>query len=145
VRVTFRLVVAAFALIFIITVFALVFSSLQGVLSPANHLTLTQSDAGHTFRVSSGTSVQLSLKDSFPVPGSSLVWSVASSDPSVLHLDSASSISVQPGRGDVPYTSTFSTHSPGLVTLSAHGATTCEALAKSACPDQDFSIAIVVT
>jgi hypothetical protein len=48
-----------------------------------------------------------------------------------------------PGRADT-YTADFRAISAGQALLDAKGATTCEAMAKSNCPDQHFTITVVV-
>jgi hypothetical protein len=48
-----------------------------------------------------------------------------------------------PGRTDT-YTADFTAVSAGQAKLDAKGATSCEAMAKSGCPDQALSFTIVV-
>ena len=112
----------------------------------ANTIVLHQSDAGKTFNVRGGDTVRIVLDDTYPVPGSSLVWTVASSPATILQ-PGATSRSPQvrngPGRTDT-YTADFRAVSAGQALLDAKGATTCEAMAKSSCPDQHFTITVVV-
>jgi FtsP/CotA-like multicopper oxidase with cupredoxin domain len=107
---------------------------------------LSQHDAGRTVQVHVGDTVRLTLEESFPVPGSSLVWVATSSDPSIL-APGAVSRSPQmrsgPGGHDT-YTADFAARSGGQAMLQARGSTTCEAMAKQYCPDQVFTINIVV-
>ena len=157
----FRLTAAAIGLVAVILLFAFVFWTFHALFasfqdpigtlfptpSPAASpvsLSLTQSDAGRRISVPAGSTLHLALQDQFPFPGSSLVWSANSSDPNVLALTSESMPSPAPGAGDLPYVATFQARSPGTAILKAHGATTCEAMPKPACPDQGFSITITV-
>jgi len=87
------------------------------------------------------------LTDTYPVPGSSLVWNVAGSPASVLKAGTVSrspQVRNGPGRTDT-YTADFLAVGAGQAKLNAKGATTCEAMAKSNCSDQAFSITVVVT
>jgi FtsP/CotA-like multicopper oxidase with cupredoxin domain len=108
---------------------------------------LSASDAGKTISVHGGDTVRITLADSYPVPGSSLVWSVASSPASVLQPGAVSrspQLKSGPGRTDT-YTAEFRAISAGQAVLAAKGATTCEAMAKAYCPDQQFTITVLVT
>jgi predicted secreted protein len=119
-----------------------------GTPAPAGGATilLHLSDAGKTFNVHGGDTVRIVLDDNYPVPGSSLVWNVSSSPASVLELGTVTrskQVSSGPGRTDT-YTAEFHAVSAGQAVLDAKGATTCEAMAKPACPDQHFTITVVV-
>ena len=106
-----------------------------------------QTDAGKTFNVRGGDTIRITLTDTYPVPGSSLIWDVAGSPTSVLKqgtVTRSSQVRNGPGRTDT-YTADFSAIGAGQATLEAKGATTCEAMAKSNCPDQHFTIIVVVT
>jgi hypothetical protein len=108
---------------------------------------LHQSDAGKTFSVRGGDTVQIILDDNYPVPGSSLVWNVASSSTSVLQpgtVTRSPQVRSGPRRTDT-YTAEFRAMTAGQAVLAAKGATTCEAMAKSSCPDQQFTVTVVVT
>jgi hypothetical protein len=118
--------------------------------TPATAVTtivLHQSDAGKTFNVHGGATVRVVLDDTYPVPGSSLVWTMTSAPASVLKFGSENrSPQVRasgPGRTDT-YTADFLALGAGQAVLDAKGATTCEAMAKSGCPDQHFTITVVV-
>lgn len=119
-----------------------------GVPGPGGGTTIVlhQADAGKTFNVRGGDTVRIVLDDNYPVPGSSLVWTVASSPATVLQ-PGATTRSPQvrngPARTDT-YTADFRAVSAGQAVLDAKGATTCEAMAKSSCPDQHFTITVVV-
>jgi predicted secreted protein len=107
---------------------------------------LLEKDAGTTVQVRAGDTVRVQLVESFPVPGSSLVWDVTSSDPAVLSVIKAERTPQSrsgPGGTDT-YTAFFSAANAGQATLTAHGATTCEAMAKQSCPDRNFTISVVV-
>lgn len=107
---------------------------------------LGQQDAGRAMQVHVGDTVRLTLEESFPVPGSSLVWVAKSSDPSVLAPGAVSrSPQVRSGPGGYDtYTADFVARSGGQSVLQARGSTTCEAMAKQFCPDQFFTINILV-
>ncbi len=118
--------------------------------TPANAaitIVLKQTDAGKTFNVHGGDTVRVMLVDTYPVPGSSLVWTVAATPAGVLKAGSENrspqARDAGPGRTDT-YTAEFVAVSAGQATLDAKGATTCEAMAKSGCPDQHFTITVVV-
>ena len=109
-------------------------------------IVLHETDAGKTFNVRGGDTVRVILTDTYPVPGSSLVWNVAGSPTSVLKAGpSVRSAQVRngPGRTDT-YTIDFLAIGAGQAVLKADGAKTCEAMQKSACPDQQFTITVVV-
>jgi hypothetical protein len=109
-------------------------------------IVLHQTDAGKTFNVRGGDTVRIVLDDMYPVPGSSLVWTVASSPATVLQPGSTTrspQVRNGPGRTDT-YTADFRAISAGQAVLDAKGATTCEAMAKSSCPDQHFTITVIV-
>jgi predicted secreted protein len=105
-----------------------------------------EADAGRTVQARIGDTVQVRLVESFPVPGSSLVWDVSSSAPSVLAPGSVTRDPAErPRVGQVAYTAEFSAKSGGQAQLIARGSTTCEAMAKQSCPNQDFTITVVVS
>jgi hypothetical protein len=101
--------------------------------------------AGHSVQVRVGDHVKVTLEDQFPVPGSSLVWRVTSSPSGVLALEAESGPSPQPGLRSSNYTAKFAARSAGQAVLTAHGATTCEAMAKQSCPDREFQITVTVS
>ena len=124
-------------------------SACGGTPAPAAGTTilLHQSDAGKTFSVRAGDTVRIILDDNYPVPGSSLVWNVASSLTSVLQpgtVTRSPQVGSGPGRTDT-YAAEFRAMTAGQAVLAAKGATTCEAMAKTSCPDQQFTITVVVT
>ena len=103
-------------------------------------------DAGRTVQVKVGDTVRVTLEDDFPVPGSSLVWNVTSLDTSVLQQRAVTrSTRVTGGLGaHDTYTADFHAGAAGQSVLDAHGATSCEAMAKQSCPDREFKITVVV-
>jgi hypothetical protein len=113
----------------------------------ATTIVLHQVDAGKTFTVHGGDTVRVVLIDTYPVPGSSLVWTATGAPAGVLKFVSENrSPQVRgsgPGRTDT-YSADLLAVSAGQAVLDAKGATTCEAMAKSGCPDQHFTITIVV-
>jgi hypothetical protein len=109
-------------------------------------ITLGEKDAGTTIHARVGYTVRVQLVDSFPVPGSSLVWDVTTTDPAVLSVvttDRTQQVRSGPGGSDT-YTATFNAAGAGQAVLNANGATTCEAMAKQSCPDRNFTITVVV-
>jgi hypothetical protein len=104
-------------------------------------------DAARTVQVRVGDTIEVTLEDDFPVPGSALVWDVTSSNETVLTPGSVSRSSPAPsgpGKRDT-YTATFQANATGQAVLDARGATSCEAMPKTNCPDRDFKITVVVS
>lgn len=94
-----------------------------------------------------GDTIRITLDDTYPVPGSSLVWTVGSSALSVLQAGTTNrtkQVKNGPGRTDT-YTADFHAIAAGQAVLNAKGATTCEAMAKPNCPDQQVTITVTVT
>jgi predicted secreted protein len=100
--------------------------------------------AGQSVQVRVGDHVRVKLQDQFPVPGSSLVWQVSTSPTGVLALEAESGPSPQQALRAGDYTAEFVARSQGHAVLTAHGATSCEAMAKQACPDREFTITVTV-
>ncbi len=114
--------------------------------SSGRTITLGEKDAGTTIHARVGDEVRVQLVDSFPVPGSSLVWDVTTTDPAVLSVvitDRTQQVRSGPGGSDT-YTATFNAAGAGQAVLNANGATTCEAMSKQSCPDRNFTITVVV-
>lgn len=109
-------------------------------------ITVTQDQAGKAVHARVGDTLRLILDEAFPVPGSSLVWTVASSDATIL---SPSATSGQPSPGPnlkkFTYKADFTALAAGQASLLAHGATTCEAMMKSNCPDRDLQFTVMVS
>ena len=106
-----------------------------------------EKDAGSTVQVRAGDTLRMQLVESFPVPGSSLVWDVTSTDLAVLSVIKAERTPQTrsgPGGTDT-YIVFFDASHAGRASLDAHGATSCEAMAKQACPDRNFSVTVVVS
>jgi hypothetical protein len=117
--------------------------------APAEHRSVVvgTQDAGHTVTVQVGDSVMVILQDDFPVPGSALVWNATSLDNRVLEPGSSTRSPREksgPGAHDT-YTANFRAMVAGRTVLDAHGTTSCEAMAKTNCPDRDFTVTVVVT
>jgi predicted secreted protein len=108
---------------------------------------LGENDSGSTVQVRAGDTLRMQLVESFPVPGSSLVWDVTSTEPAVLSVVKAErtpQIRSGPGGSDT-YIATFKAAGAGRASLKAHGATSCEAMAKQSCPDRNFTVTVVVS
>ncbi|HVA73442.1 MAG TPA: hypothetical protein VNF71_02610 [Acidimicrobiales bacterium] len=109
-------------------------------------LVLREADAGKTVQARIGDTVQVKLVESFPVPGSSLVWDVSSSAPSVLAAGKVTRDPAErPRIGQVAYTAEFSARAGGQAQLIARGSTTCEAMTKEGCPNRDFTVVVNVS
>ena len=130
-----------------IPVFALAIACGTTATSHASTVVLGQHDAGRTVQVRVGDTVQVTLEDNFPVPGSALIWSVTSPDVSVLQPGQVTRTpSVPSGPGSHrTYTAEFHAMVAGQSVLDALGVTSCEAMAKQFCPNQEFKITVVVT
>ena len=108
-------------------------------------ITVTLGEARTTVQARVGDTVRVVLDEAFPVPGSSLVWSVASSDASILSPGPTSGQpSPAPNVKKFTYRADFSASAAGQALLLAHGVTSCEAMAKSSCPDKDFQVTVTV-
>lgn len=110
------------------------------------HIQLHQSDDGRTIGVRSGDTIELVLVESRPVPGSGTVWTASSTDQRVLSLTSAhrDPAKITPVGSD-SYIADFHAAAAGRAGIQAMGATSCEAMVKSACPDRSFSVTIDVS
>lgn len=102
-------------------------------------------DAGRTVQVHVGDVIEVTLEDQFPVPGSSLVWRVTDTPESVLAPQSETVPTPRPAEGSVTYSARFTARAAGTAVLTAHGATSCEAMAKQSCPDREFTITVEVS
>jgi hypothetical protein len=134
-----------------VTLAALGFSILAASCGATTHaagstVMLGEKDAGRTVQVNVGDAVRVTLVENRPVPGSSLTWSVTSSDPSVVQPGAVTRnpATVTPVGSDT-YTADFLALKSGQAVLDAHGTTSCEAMVKTACPDRDLMITVVVT
>ena len=111
-----------------------------------NTLVVGEADAGKTVQARVGDTVRVKLEESFPVPGSSLVWDVSSNAPSVLAAGRVTRDPVErPRIGKVSYTADFAAAAAGQAQLIARGSTTCEAMTKEGCPNRDFTMTVIVS
>lgn len=116
--------------------------------TPAAHRTLVvgEADAGNAVQARVGDTVRVKLQESFPVPGSSLVWDVSSNAPSVLAVGKVTRDPAErPPIGKVDYTADFTAAAAGQAKLIARGSTTCEAMSKQGCPNRDFTVTVIVS
>jgi predicted secreted protein len=134
-----------------VTLAALGFAFLAASCGTTTHaagatVVLGENDAGHTVKANVGDTVRVTLVENRPVPGSSLTWNVTSSDPSVLQPGAVTRnpATITPVGSDT-YTADFLALKNGQAVLDAHGTTSCEAMVKTACPDRDFKITVVVS
>ena len=128
-------------------VLAVVVAAACGSIGPAHTpatLVVKEDAAGKTIQAQVGDTVQVELTESFPVPGSSLVWDVSSSAPSVLKLASVTRDPAErPRQGTVQYTADFAAAASGEAKLFARGSQTCEAM--PSCPQRDFTVTVEVS
>ena len=111
----------------------------------AAHSTIVvgQDQAGKTVDAKVGDTVRVKLTEEFPLPGSSLVWDVTSSRPTLLKLDKVTRDPAErPRQGNVAYTADFVAKSGGSADLIARGSRTCEAMAAPACQSINFTVTI---
>jgi hypothetical protein len=135
----------AIAIVGLSAVLALACGTVQTPGAPTT-IVVAESDAGKTVQAKVGDTVRVKLQEDFPVPGSSLVWDVSSSAPSVLAPGPVTRDPAQgPAVGHVQYQADFVAGASGQAELNAHGATTCEAMAKASCPDRWFTITVIVS
>ncbi|HEY1455697.1 MAG TPA: protease inhibitor I42 family protein [Candidatus Dormibacteraeota bacterium] len=107
-------------------------------------LTLSQASAGQTVRAKVGDTVAVRLEESFPVPGSALIWDVSTSTPSILRPGRITrDPSARPVRGTVAYTAEFTAAAAGQGVVLARGSRSCEAM--PACPGEDFTVTVLVS
>jgi len=132
----------------LIGLLALLTFACESASAPVVHSTLVvgEADAGTNVQARVGDTVRVKLQESFPVPGSSLVWDVSSNAPSVLAAGKVTRDPVQrPLRGQVSYTADFMATAAGQAQLIARGSTTCEAMTKQGCPNRDFTMTVIVS
>jgi hypothetical protein len=112
--------------------------------STPSTIVVNQDFAGKTVQAHVGDTIRVQLQESFPLPGSSLVWDVTTSAPSVVKLDKVTRDPAErPRKGTVAYTADFSASAAGQAKLFARGSQTCEAM--PTCPQKDFTITVVVS
>lgn len=105
--------------------------------------TVTETDFGQTVMLVSGQHLRVVLTDRRPFPGSATVWTATTSDAAILGLVGQNRGQAAPGRDDT-YTADFLAHRTGTAHLVLTGATSCEAMLKSACPDRVAEISVIV-
>ena len=107
-------------------------------------IVLNQDSAGKTVSAHVGDTIQVKLEESFPLPGSSLIWDVSTSAPSVLKLSKVSRDPAErPRKGTVAYTAEFAATGAGSATLFLRGSRTCEAM--PTCQQENLTITISVS
>ena len=107
-------------------------------------LVLREADFGSTVTVSRGQHIALELIDRRPVPGSATVWTAESTQPGVVELTAQSHSTAGPARSG-EYRASLVARRSGDAIIAIHGIATCEAMAKSNCPDQQQQISVRVT
>ncbi|HSP08314.1 MAG TPA: hypothetical protein VLU92_01810 [Candidatus Dormibacteraeota bacterium] len=119
--------------------------SMAAPAAPLTHV-VGEADAGTTVQARIGDAIEVKLVESFPLPGSSLLWDVSSSAPTVLAAGKVTRDPAErPRIGQVAYTAEFSARGQGRAQLIARGSTTCEAMTKEGCPNRDFTITVDVS
>ena len=112
--------------------------------APGETIVVHEDAAGTTVHAHVNDLIRVELTESFPVPGSSLMWDVTTSAPSVLKLAKVTRDPAErPRQGSVKYTAEFSVIAAGQATLFARGAQTCEAM--PTCPQKDFTVTVVAS
>jgi predicted secreted protein len=118
-----------------------------GVLAGSqSELTLHQQDSGRHYTVHVGDTVKVDLLDTFPVPGSSTVWTADTSDATV--LTRVSTTRERPASimgSQAHYIATFKAQKSGDATIKLVGAASCEAMNPAFCPQPSGSIALTVS
>ena len=128
--------------------FALVLSGCGAIVlgAPSATLTLHETDFGHSYSIHAGDSVRLDLLDTFPVPGSSVVWNAASADPSILaRVSSTRATPAAVAHSQAHYLALFKAVKPGKATIQAVGTARCEAMNPAFCPQPAGSITITIS
>ncbi|GAC1617169.1 MAG: hypothetical protein NVS9B1_26650 [Candidatus Dormibacteraceae bacterium] len=110
---------------------------------PPPPITVSETDFGQTTTVVPGQHLKVVLVDRRPFPGSATIWTAVSSDAAILGLFRQDRGQAAPGRDDT-YTADFLAHRSGTAHLVLTGATSCEAMMKSACPDRVAEISVIV-
>ena len=114
--------------------------------APASELTLHQQDSGHRYSVRVGDTVKVDLLDSFPVPGSSVVWNADTSNGTVLtRLNTTRESPASFARSQAHYVATFKAQKSGQATIKMVGTAHCEAMNPAACAQPAGSITITVS
>ena len=114
--------------------------------APGAHLTLHEQDSGHTFAVRVGDTVNVDLLDSFPVPGSSVVWTADTSNAVVLtRLSTTREKAAGIANSQAHYVAIFKALRSGTASLQMIGAAQCEAMNPAFCPAHTGSITITVS
>lgn len=108
---------------------------------PPPAVVLHESDFGRTITLAVGQEIRLQLIDARPVPGSSTTWDASSSLPAVLEVTNQVHERTA-AAGDGSYVATLVARAPGSAAIDVRGLTTCEAMAKTSCPDRTAVIAV---
>ena len=113
---------------------------------PPSELTLHGQDSGRTVAVHPGDTVKLDLLDTYPVPGSSVIWTADTSDASVLaRLSSSRETPAGIAHSQAHYTAVFKALKQGTATVWMTGAARCEAMNPAACPQPSGSITVTIS
>ena len=111
-----------------------------------SELTLHQQDAGHQYAVHVGDTVKVDLLDTFPVSGSSVVWTADTSNAAVLTRVGATRATPPSfARSQAHYIATFKAQKSGVATIKMAGVAHCEAMNPAFCPQPGGTITITVT
>jgi hypothetical protein len=114
--------------------------------APPSQLTLHQQDFGRQYSIHVGDTVKVDLLDTFPVPGSSVVWSAASTDPSVMtRISETRETPATIARSQAHYIAIFKAEKSGAATIKLSGAARCEAMNPAACPQQSGTMTVTVS
>ncbi len=111
--------------------------------APSTSLTIHQQDAGHAYSIHPGDTVTVDLLDSFPVPGSSVIWNADSSDGTVLNRVSVTRETPSGiAHSQAHYIATFKALKSGKASIRMVGTARCEAMNPAFCPQPSGAVAV---
>jgi len=114
--------------------------------APQPVLTLHGQDSGRGVAVHQGDTVKLDLLDTFPVPGSSVIWTADTSDASVLaRVSNSRETPAGIAHSLAHYTAVFRALKQGTAAIRMTGVARCEAMNPAACPQPSGSIAVTIS
>lgn len=111
--------------------------------APGASVTVHEQDAGHAYSIHVGDTLNVDLLDSFPVPGSSIVWNADTSDGTVLSRVSATRETPSGiAHRQAHYLATFKALKSGKAIIQMVGTARCEAMNPAFCPQPSGAVAV---